>query len=105
MQGSQLVREARRRAGLTQAQLAALLCTTQSAIARLERGRVEPSFARVAEAVRACGLELVPQLLETDDWPVASDNLRLTPDERVRKHQAAVRFVQAGREAMRRARA
>ena len=62
MKGGAVVREARRRAGLTQTELAARLHTTQAVIARLERGRTEPAFARVVEAVRACGLELVPQL-------------------------------------------
>lgn len=58
MDGATLVREARRRAGLSQAELAARAGTTQSAIARLERGRSSPSFRRVGELVGACGLEL-----------------------------------------------
>ena len=57
MYGAPLIREARKRAGLTQAQLAARCGTTQSAIARLEGG-AEPSVRRVAELVAACGLEL-----------------------------------------------
>ena len=50
----------------------------------------EPSYERVADAVRACGLELVPQLLPADDadWSVASTNLMVGPDARVRRHQA-----------------
>jgi transcriptional regulator with XRE-family HTH domain len=104
MKGGTLVREARRRSGLTQAELAARIDTTQSAIARLEKGRTEPSFARVAQAIRACGLDLVPNLIPVDDadWSVASANLRVGPDERVRRHRAALRFVVAGREAFRR---
>jgi transcriptional regulator with XRE-family HTH domain len=106
MHGGSIVREARRRAGLSQAQLAAALGTTQSAIARMERGRTEPSYERVVEAVRACGLELTPRLMPVDgsDWSVASTNLSASPDERVRRHQAALRFALAGREAMARAR-
>lgn len=102
MTGGDLVREARRRAGLTQRRLAELAGTTQSAIARIERGGSEPSYERVAELVRACGLELVPQIVEQDggDWSVASANLRLEPDARVRQHQAALRFARAGREAL-----
>jgi transcriptional regulator with XRE-family HTH domain len=107
MDAGALIREARRRAGLTQAELAERLGTTQSAIARLERGGTEPSFERVVDAARACGLELVPQLLPADDadWSVASTNLLVDPETRVRRHQAALRFARAGREAMADARA
>lgn len=103
MSGGTLIRETRRRAGLTQADLARRLGTTQSAVARLERGRTEPSFARVAEALRACGFRLVPQVVADDeaDWSVASLNLLVGPDERVRRHAAALRFARAGQEAAR----
>jgi transcriptional regulator with XRE-family HTH domain len=103
VKGGTLVREARRRAGLTQAELAARLDTTQSAIARLERGRTEPSFARVGQAIRACGFDLVPNLTPVDeaDWSVASANLLVGPDERVGRHRNALRFIVAGREALR----
>ena len=103
MRGGQIVREARRRAGLGQAELAVRLGTTQSAVARLERGRSEPAFSRVIEAVRVCGFELRPQLLAIDDadWTVASHNLALSPDDRVRRHGAALRFVRAAQAAMR----
>jgi transcriptional regulator with XRE-family HTH domain len=102
VQAGDLIREARRRAGLTQRELADRLGTTQSAIARLERGGTEPSYERVAEALRACGLDLVPQLLRADDadWSVASSNLTVGPDARVRRHQAALRFAMAGRRAL-----
>ena len=102
MRAGDLIREARRRAGITQRELADRLDTTQSAIARLERGGTEPSYERVAEAVRACGMDLVPQLLRADDadWSVASTNLAVGPDARVRRHQAALRFALAGRRAL-----
>jgi transcriptional regulator with XRE-family HTH domain len=107
MRGGTLIREARRRAGLTQRELAARLGTTQSAIARLERGGTEPSFDRVVEAVRACGFELVPRLVPADDsdWSVASTNLAVDAETRVRRHRAALRFAEAGRRAMTDARA
>jgi transcriptional regulator with XRE-family HTH domain len=103
MHGGSIVREARRRAGLRQAELAALVGTTQSAIARIERGSSEPAFERVVDLVAACGLAFVPQVTKPDDadWSLALDNLRLSVDARVRQHQAAVRFARAGREAMR----
>jgi len=97
-----VVREARRRAGLSQAELAKRLGTTQSAIARLERGRSEPSFSKVVAAARACGIDLVPRLVDVDDadWSVASTNLGLSPDARVRRHRQALRFALAGRKAL-----
>ncbi|MGH2539989.1 MAG: helix-turn-helix domain-containing protein [Actinomycetota bacterium] len=107
MRGGALIREARRRARLTQRELAARLGTTQSAIARLERGGTEPSYERVVQAVRACGLDLQPRLHPADDadWSVASTNLAADPETRVRRHQAALRFAEAGRRAMTDARA
>lgn len=102
MIGGQLIREARRRAGLTQRELASRAGTTQSAIARIERGASEPSYARVDSLVRACGFELIPRIARPDDsdWAVASANLRLTPAARVRQHQAALRFARAGRDSL-----
>lgn len=58
MHGGTIVREARKRAGLTQMQLAERVGTKQSAIARIEAGRAEPAFQRVGDLVSACGLEL-----------------------------------------------
>jgi transcriptional regulator with XRE-family HTH domain len=106
VQGGQIVREARRRANLTQRELAHRVGTTQSAIARIERGATEPSYDRVRRLVGACGFDLVPRIAPMDDsdWSVASTNLRRTPEERVRQHQAWVRFVREGREALARAR-
>ena len=101
MNGRTLVREARRRAGLTQAELAARVHTTQSAIARLEAGATAPSLDRIDHLVRACGLELVVELdevrVDPDEWARAQRNLALTPEERLRNVVAAARFVAAGR--------
>jgi transcriptional regulator with XRE-family HTH domain len=101
MRSGWLVREARRRGNLTQAELAARLGTTQSAVARLEGGGSAPSLERLGRIAGACGLELVPTLRPGDDsdWSVASANLRLDVDARVRQHQAALRFARAGRTA------
>ena len=64
--GNGLVREARKRAGLTQRELAARAGTTQSAIARLESGRTSPRFETVLTLVRLCGLDLDVSLREMD---------------------------------------
>ena len=85
--GNDLVREARKRAGLTQAELAQRVGTTQSAIARLERHRSTPSFDTVFRMVRACGLDLDLMLVERDDsdWAQARSILSLAPAQRVER--------------------
>src|SRR5437879_1875814 len=107
MNASQLVREARLRAGLTQRRLASAIGVSQPTVARIESGATQPSFAQVVRLVEACGLELGVSLTDRDesDWSVASGNLGLGPDARVRQHQTALRFARAGRRAARRARA
>lgn len=86
-----LIREARLRAGLTQAQLGRLVNRPQSAIARWERGRVAPSLETLRNVVRACGLELYVSLYNYDDSyvPFIERNLELSPADRVR-HMADV---------------
>ncbi len=102
MKGGRLIREARRRAELTQAELAHRVGTTQSAIARLEGGRTEPSLARVEQLLRACGLDLNVRLAPADDsdWSVARTNLALDVDARVRQNQTTLRFAREGRSAL-----
>lgn len=106
MKGGQVVREARRRAGLSQADLAARVGTTQSAIARLEASRTAPSLERVTELVRACGFDLRLGLVSYDDhdWTIAEQNLPLTPDQRLQRMIAGVRFAEAAQQAMKEAR-
>jgi ribosome-binding protein aMBF1 (putative translation factor) len=53
------VREAREARGLTQAELAARMDTTQSVIARLEAGGAEPRFNTLERVARALDSELV----------------------------------------------
>ncbi len=83
--GNDLIREARRRAGLSQRELAERAGTTQSAIARIETGRSTPSFDTVLRLVRLCGLDLDVMLVERDgsDWAQAVELLELTPAARV----------------------
>ena len=54
---------ARRAAKLTQAELASRLGTTQSAVARLEGGRVSPSFATLRRYAEATGTRLTVDLV------------------------------------------
>ncbi len=85
MLGADLVREARRRAGLTQRELAERAGTTQSAIARLENGRTNPSFDLVLRLVRRCGLDLFVQVVPYDDSDLAQAEalLRVPTEERL----------------------
>lgn len=54
---------ARNRAGLTQAELAVKLGTSQSQIARVESGRHLPSFRMVERYARALGCEIKIELV------------------------------------------
>ena len=89
--GSDFVREARKRARRTQRELAEKAGTTQSAIARLESGRTQPTFDKVLRLVRLCGFDLDIMLTERDesDWVQAQRQLLLTPSERA---EAMVEF-------------
>ena len=80
-----LLREARLRAGLTQAALGRRTGRTQSQIARWERGDVKPSLETLRELIRACGLELTFRLANYDDSYVRDieELLDLEPDQRV----------------------
>jgi transcriptional regulator with XRE-family HTH domain len=86
MLGADLVREARRRADLTQRELAERAGTTQSAIARLESGRTSPSFDTVVRLIKLCGFRLDVALDPYDDSDVAQAEalLRMSVDERMR---------------------
>jgi transcriptional regulator with XRE-family HTH domain len=76
--GGDLIREARRRVGLTQAELAARAGTAQPAIARWESGRTAVSFDDVVRLVRLCGLDVELQIVESDDSDLAQA-ARLAP--------------------------
>jgi len=59
--------EARAKAGLTQAQLAERMATTQSVIARLESGRARPSTKTLARLAEATGTRLKISFERADD--------------------------------------
>ncbi|MAG31992.1 MAG: hypothetical protein CL908_13990 [Deltaproteobacteria bacterium] len=97
----QLLREARRRAGLTQRELADQLGTTQSSIARLESGVVSPTFATLRSAIEACGFEIRVGLGEPDPETdtLFDQTLALTPSERIRQAMRVTRFGRRMQEA------
>ena len=102
MRSGTLIQQARRRAGITQTELAGRVGTTQSAIARWERGASRPTVERLQAVVEACGLELQLGLSPADRAELAAlrRNLALTVDERVQRVVQLHRFVEAGRGAM-----
>ena len=82
----ELLRAARRRHGLTQAQLAARARTSQAAISRIERGLVSPSVATLAELLRLMGEKLELDAKPVDhglDLTLIRENLKRTPEERL----------------------
>lgn len=97
--GNDLVREARKRARLTQAELAQRAGTTQSAIARIETGESTPSFDSVLRLVRLCGMDLDIMLVERDDSDLAQARplLDLAPQERHERLRAWVNRLERQR--------
>src|ERR1019366_172095 len=87
MRGGDYVVMARRRAGLTQRQLAERLGLRQATIARWERGDRGVSLNDVEVVARTCGLQLDAHLLVEDRswWPQIAMQLELDPLERVRR--------------------
>jgi transcriptional regulator with XRE-family HTH domain len=105
MNPGQLLRDARRRHGLTQAQLAARARTSQAAISRIERGLVSPSVATLASLLDLMNEELVLQARQVDwghDETLLEANLRKTADERFRHGVSFSRWVERNRGTARR---
>jgi transcriptional regulator with XRE-family HTH domain len=100
-----LLAEARRRAGLTQADLAKRLTISQAAVAQLERVDSNPRLATLDRALRAVGFELVvatrPRQSAVDD-SLIRQQLELDPAERVRgleaMYEQARKLTTAGEE-------
>lgn len=101
MTGATIVRRARRRAGLTQAELALRLGTTQSVVARWESGRVSPTVATLARLIKACELSLSISLAERNDHDLqlALENLRYTPEQRFERFVRGIEFAKELRDA------
>ncbi len=95
MISANLIREARLRAGLSQAGLAARAGKRASAIGRWERGEVEPSLETVVQLIRAAGLELAFSLTPADphDRVLIRRSLGQEPPERLADMVDAVRTL------------
>ena len=88
MTAGQLLRDARRRHGLTQRQLAARARTSQAAISRIERDLVSPSVGTLGELLWLMNEGLVLEA-EPVDWghdaTLNQSNLALDPEARIRR--------------------
>jgi transcriptional regulator with XRE-family HTH domain len=82
-----MVKEARKRGGLTQRQLSAKAGIPQETIARIERGRTDPRVTTLDRLLEACGygLESLPRLGIGVDRTQIREMLELTPSQRLRR--------------------
>ena len=96
---SSVVREARRRAGLTQAQLAERAGVPKSTVGRIESAARVPSTEMIERLVRAAGLEVLVSLSEPDPGTdsMFERTLRRSPAERLADATRVARFVLRGR--------
>jgi transcriptional regulator with XRE-family HTH domain len=94
-----IIREARTRAGLTQRALAERAGKAQSEIAKIERGRRDPSVSTLERLVRAAGFDLRIQLVPHDehDEQLIRGMLDLTPTERLASLEENLEFFAAAR--------
>jgi transcriptional regulator with XRE-family HTH domain len=89
---------------MSQRALAARAGVSQSLVARIESGDVDPPFGRCLQLVRACGFDLNIHLtpLDEDAWSLVERGAAATPDERLDRLLAGTDLLSAGREARQR---
>lgn len=96
MTAGRLLREVRKRHGLTQAQLAARARTSQAAISRIERDQVSPSTAMLARLLDLMGEELVVDARPIEyghDRTLLRENLSRSATARVEHAEGLADFV------------
>jgi transcriptional regulator with XRE-family HTH domain len=100
---AEILRYARRRAGLTQRQLAERAGVPQPAIARIESGAVSPRVRTLLPLIEATGFafELAPRIGDGVDRTLIRSSLDRSPEERVRAATAAARNLGAFLDAIR----
>lgn len=100
MTAGAILREARRRHGVTQAQLAARARTSQAAISRIERDVVSPSVSTLATLLDLLGEELALASRSIDyghDRSLLRRNLAMTVSERIDHGVDFANFVRRNR--------
>lgn len=102
-----LLKEARREAGLTQAELARRMGVSQAAVAKLERPGANPTVTTLDDALWATGRRLAleaPVRRAGVDESLIRQQLELSPAERIRQLDRQARDMWALVEAGERAR-
>lgn len=86
MKASDIIRQARRAAQVTQRELARAAGVPQATVGRIEAGTVIPRVDTLQRLLSAAGYELAvePRLGIGVDRTLIRDRLRLTPAERIR---------------------
>ena len=101
MHGGHLIREARRRAGLTQAELAERISTAQPNVARWESAEMSPSVDVLTRVIQACGLDLLVRLVprEAGEWTRVEDSTGTNNlEERIQNLVGFVDVIEDGTE-------
>jgi len=90
-----LVKASRKRAGLTQAELARRAGTTQPVVARLEREGANPRLNTLERMIAATdhSLELSAGPADGIDETMIVADLKLSPDERLRRFEQLYDFA------------
>ena len=104
MTAGELLREARRRHGITQQQLAIRARTSQAAVSRIERDVVSPSIATLAGLLEMLNEELVLETREIDwghDRTLIRENLKCSIEQRIANQANAANAVSELRHALR----
>jgi transcriptional regulator with XRE-family HTH domain len=98
MTPGRLLREARRAADMTQAELAHQLGSSQPVVARLERPGSNPTWQTLARALRAAGygVALVPLTPSPAPLDLAQlrERLAMSPRERLRTFQESQQLLE-----------
>lgn len=100
MTPGELLRDARRRQGVSQSRLATRAGTTQSSISRIERDHVSPSVETLTELLHMLGEDLMLGAGPRDsgiDRTLNQGSRRLEPDQRITRGLEFADFVRQNR--------